>query len=164
MNAHPGHGPHAPPGYGSPLPPGPPPSPIPSWARWVGLGCGALMLLGTVIGTVTFLVVQKATAGPEQVVQSFLAAAAAGDFQAAHGYFAEPLKQVQPYETFSTVAGQNRQLFAVEETTFNNRSVDLSGATLAGTVRLVGGTELPASFKLVKENGEWRLISYQIGS
>ena len=26
------------------------------------------------------------------------------------------------------------------------------------------GTEVPASFKLVKENGEWKLISYQIGS
>jgi hypothetical protein len=164
MNGQPGHGSPAPTGYGSPAPLAPPPSPIPGWARWLALGCGALMLLGMVIGTVTFLVVQKATEGPEQTVQAFLAAAAAGDFETAHGYFAEPLKQVQPYEQFSAVASANQQLFAVEDTTFSNRSVDMAGAELSGTVTLAGGTVLPASFKLVRENGEWRLNSYQIGS
>ena len=164
MNAQPGYGQHAPPGYGSPAPPAPPPSFLPGWAKWLGLGCGALLLLGAVIGTVVTLVVQRATAGPEQTVQAFLAAAAAGDFQAAHAYFAEALKTAQPYEQFSSVAGANQQLFAVADTTFNNRSVDLAGAKLSGTVRLASGAEMPASFELVRENGEWRLVSYQIGS
>ena len=164
MQPQPGHGPYTPPGYGPPAPAGPPPSFIPPPARWLLLGCGAIMLLGMVIGTVVTLVVQKATEGPEQTVQAFLAAAAAGDFEAAHGYFAEPLKVAQPYETFSSVAAANQHLFAVEETTFNSRSIDMSGAKLAGTVRLATGTELPASFDLVQENGEWRLVSYQIGS
>jgi hypothetical protein len=164
MNGHPGYGPQSAPGYGPPPPPAPPPSPIPAVLRWIALGCGALLLMGAVVGTVIFFVVQKATAGPEEVVQSFLTAAAAGDFQTAHGYFAEPLKTVQPYEQFSSVAGQNQQLFAVTDTTFTSRSVDLAGAELSGTVDLANGTEMPASFKLVRENGQWRLISYQIGS
>jgi hypothetical protein len=164
MNGQPGYPPQAPPGYGTPVPPGPPPSPIPGWARWLGLGCGAVMLLGAIGSVLMFFVLQKATAGPEQTIQAFLAAAAAGDFQTAHGYFSEPLKQKQPYEQFAAVAGANQALFAATDTTFNSRSVDLAGAKLSGTITLSGGTELPASFELVREGSEWRLFAYQIGS
>jgi hypothetical protein len=52
----------------------------------------------------------------------------------------------------------------VQDTTFNNRSVNPAGAELSGSVTLTDGSQLPASFKLVKEEGEWRLISYQIGN
>jgi hypothetical protein len=152
------------PSYAPPPPPGPPPSFLPAWARWLGLGCGALLLLGTVVGSVIFLVVRKATAGPEQTVQAFLAAAGSGDFTTAHGYFSEPLKQQQPLEAFSSVAAANRNLFQVSDTTFNNRSVDMAGAELSGTVTLTGGTVLPATFRLVRENGQWRLNAYQLGN
>ena len=152
------------PSYAPPPPPTPPPSTLPAWARWIGLGCGALLLLGAVVGSVIFLVVKKATAGPEQTIQAFLSAAGSGDFAMAHGYFSEKLKEVQPLEQFSTQAAAHQQLFQVQDTTFTSRSVDLAGADLSGTVTLTGGTTLPASFKLVKEGGQWRLTSYQLGS
>ena len=57
------------------------------------------------------------------------------------------------------LAAAHQQLFQVQDTTFNSRSVDLSGAKLSGSVTLTGGTELPASFELVKESGQWRLTS-----
>lgn len=168
MNAQPGYGSQVAPGYGSPVPPGPPPSPIPPVVRYLALGCGALLLLGMVGSIVFFLVVQKgvqmATAGPEQTVQGFLGAAAAGDFATAHGYFSEPLKAKQPFDQFAAVAAQNQALFAATDTTFNSRSIDMSGAKLSGSITLGDGTELPASFDLVQEGGEWRLIAYQIGS
>ena len=152
------------PSYAPPPPPGPPPSPLPPWVRWIGLGCGALLLLGAMAGSVIFLVVRKATAGPEETIQAFLTAAGSGDFDTAHGYFSTPLKQVQPLDQFSAKAAAHQQLFQVQETTFNNRSVDLNSAALSGTVTLTGGTDLPASFELIKEEGQWRLTSYQLGS
>ncbi len=152
------------PSYAPPPPPGPPPSSLPGWARWLGLGCGAFLLFATLIGSVVFLVVQRATKGPEDAVKAFLTAAGNGDYAAAHDYFSAPLKQAQPFEQFKAVAAANRQLFQVQDTTFNNRSVDLSGAELSGTVTLTSGTTLPASFKLVKEADQWRLTSYQIGT
>lgn len=152
------------PAYAPPPPPAPPPSSFPTWARILGIGCGAVLLLGGIIGLVVFAVVGRATAGPEETIQAFLAAAGQGDWTTAHGYFSEPLKQVQPFDQFSAIGAANQQLFQVKDTTFNQRSVDLAGAELSGTVELTSGTELPASFRLVRENGEWRLISYQIGS
>ena len=152
------------PSYAPPPPPAPPPSVLPPWARWLGLGCGAFLLLAAVAGTVFVVFLQKATAGPEQTIQAFLAAAGTGDFATAHGYFSERLKEVQPLEQFAGQAEAHQELFRVKDTTFNSRSVDLRGAELSGTVTLATGDELPASFKLVKEKGEWRLTSYQLGN
>lgn len=134
------------------------------WGRWVVLGCGAFLLLALSIGALLVFVVQKATAGPEQVVQEFLAAAGAGDYAAAHEHFSAPLVQAQPFEEFARAAADNSIFFQVADTTFGSRSVSGSGAELSGTVTLESGTTVPASFHLVKENGAWKLISYQIGS
>lgn len=152
------------PSYAPPPPPAPPPSFLPNWVRWLGLGCGAFLLLGAVVGSVFFVALRLATAGPEKTVKAFLAAAATGDFAAAHGYFSEPLKRAKPLAQFSQEASPYRHLFAVTDTTFSNRSVDMSGAELSGSVTLQSGTTIPAAFKLVRENGQWRLSEYQIGT
>jgi hypothetical protein len=152
------------PTYAPPPPPAPPPTPLPAWLRFIGIGCGALLLLGMVAGSLFYLVIQKATEGPAGTVDAFLTAAGSGDYDMAHGYFSEDLKRVQPLDQFSAQAAAHQQLFQVQDTTFNNRSVDLKGAKLSGSVTLTGGNELPASFELVKENGQWRLTSYQLGN
>jgi len=151
------------PSYAPPPPPAPPPSALPPVVRWIGLGCGAFLLLGVVASSVFFLVIKKATSGPEQTIQAFLAAAGSGDSATAHGYFSAALKRKQPLEEFGQAVASHQQLFQVRETTFNSRSVNLAGAELAGTLTLTSGDELPASFTLIKEDGEWRLTSYQLG-
>lgn len=147
------------------VPPYPPPpgAQQKSWLPKVLIGCGALLVLAVIgIGVFVFII-YKATAGPEQTVQSFLAAAEAGNYAAAHDYFSAPLKNVQPLDVFIESAQANADMFQVADTTFNNRSVDMNGAELSGSVTLKSGTQVPAQFKLVKEDGEWRLISYSIG-
>jgi len=135
-----------------------------SWIKWVALGCGGLLVVSVAVIAGIFLIVKKATAGPEEVVHAFLEAASAGDYAAAHDYFSAPLKEAQSLEDFTAAAEANPMFFKVAETTFNNRSIDTAGAELSGTATLEVGTVVPASFKLVRENGEWKLISYQIGS
>ncbi|MGA2262188.1 MAG: hypothetical protein ABSH28_12205 [Acidobacteriota bacterium] len=134
------------------------------WLRWVAIGCGGLIVVVAVLAVLMFVVVKKATAGPEEAVKSFLAAAGSGNYTAAYAYFSTPLQQVQSLEAFTTSAKANPALFQVVDTTFNERSVDLSGAQLSGVLNLKSGTKMPASFKLVKENDAWKLIAYQIGS
>jgi hypothetical protein len=147
---------------GSPLP-GVAPQKI-AWLRWVLLGCAGLLVLGGLIGGGLYFIVQKATAGPEKVVQEFLAAAAAGDYPKAHDYFSAPLQEVQPLEAFAAEAAANQSFFRVTDTKFTERSVDMNGAQFSGTVTLEAGTELPASFKLVREKGAWKLLAYHLGS
>lgn len=142
----------------------PPSSSSKSWIKWVALGCGGLLVVSVAVVAGIFLIVKQATAGPEEVVHAFLEAAAAGDYATAHDYFSAPLKQAQSLEELTASAEANPMFFKVVETTFNDRSVDTAGAQLSGTATLEAGTVVPASFGLVRENGEWKLISYQIGS
>jgi hypothetical protein len=144
-------------------------NPIPTtkstpWLKWIGLGCGGALILVVLLIVALVFVVRQATAGPEVAVKEFLEAAAGGDYAKAHDYFSAPLKQAQPLEVFTNGVKNNPVLFQVEDTTFSSRSVDMSGAELSGTLTLKAGTQVPASFKLVKENGDWKLISYSIGS
>ena len=153
-----------PPQYSYPLQADSTGTPKKPWLRWVAIGCGGLLVLAAVLAVLMFVVVKKATAGPEEAVKSFLAAAGSGNYAAAHAYFSAPLQQVQSLEAFTESAKANPALFQVVDTTFNERSMDLNGAQLSGVLTLKSGTKMPASFKLVKENDTWKLIGYHIGS
>jgi len=132
--------------------------------KYVALGCGGLILIGALAIAGLYGIVRMATGGVEEVVEDFLAAAARGDYEAAHAHFSAPLKQVQSLEQFRAMAEANPGLFDVADRTFNSRSVDLqTGAELSGSVTLRSGTRLPARFRLVQENEAWKLIAYNIG-
>ena len=135
-----------------------------STGKKIALGCGGAAIVAALLAVVLTVVVKKATAGPEAVVKEFLAAAAAGDYAKAHSYFSAPLQQVQPLSEFQAAARARSSFFQVKDTTFSQRSIDTSGAQLSGSVTLTSGTQVPASFKLVRENGAWKLIGYNIGS
>lgn len=152
------------PSYQSSPPMGAPAKPGKPWIKWVALGCGGLIVLVAAFVFLTYFAVRKATAGPEEAVKAFLTAAGTGDYTTAYDHFSGPLKQAQSLEAFTAMVRGNPMLFQVADTTFSERSVDLSGASLSGTVKLRAGTEMPASFKLVKENNRWKLIAYHIGA
>jgi hypothetical protein len=130
----------------------------------VGIGCGVVLLGVAALIAVIFVVVKSMTAEPERVVRDFLSAAAARDYAKAHDYFAAPLKESQPLQQFQNSVETTPSLFAIEDVTFNNRSIDTAGAKLSGTVTLKAGTTVPASFELAKERDVWKLLSYRIGS
>jgi hypothetical protein len=134
------------------------------WLKWLGIGCGGALVLLAVFVTVLYFSVRTLTSGPEDVVQQFLARTAAGDYVGAHALFAVPLQEQQPLDQFTATVKATPSLFAVSESSFNDRSIDTTGAKLAGTLTLKAGTRVPASFGLVKENDSWRILSYHIGS
>lgn len=134
------------------------------WLKWLGIGCGGALLLVAVFVAVVFVSVRSMTAGPEQVVQQFLARAAAGDYVGAHALLAVPLQEQQPLDRFTATVKATPSLFAIADSSFNDRSIDTNGAKLAGTITLKAGTRVPASFSLVKENDSWRILAYHIGA
>lgn len=101
--------------------------------------------------------------GAREVIEAFLEAAGDGDWEAAHGHFSGPLREAQPYEEFVSMGEGNAGLFRVEETRLDSSRAE-EGPRYEGTVVLEGGQEIPATFTLVREDGEWRLIAYNLGS
>ncbi len=145
--------------------PAPDEAPKKSRLRRVARRAGIVIACLGAFVLVVSVAVRFATAGPEKAVHAFLAAAGSGNYSAAYDYFSAPLKQEQSLAEFSAQAQANALFLRVKDTTFNNRSIETgSGAKLAGSVTLESGTQVPATFRLVKENGKWKLIGYQIGS
>lgn len=134
------------------------------WVKYLALGCGGLLVLAVAVVAVIFVTVSRLTAAPEQVAREFLAATTRGDFAAAHAYFAAPLKEKQPLPALEAVARETPSIFRVTDVSFSNRSIDMQGATLAGTATLAAGTQLPVSFTLVREGDTWRLLAYHLGA
>ena len=134
------------------------------WLKWLLIGCGGLLAVIIILAVALFFIVKQATAEPEKVVQTFLTEATAGNLEAAHDCFSAPLKEAQPFDQFAAGVNANRHLFDVADTSFTSRSVDMNGAEFEGTLTLESGTEVPCSFKLVRENEAWKLIAYNIGS
>ena len=134
-----------------------------SWLKWLAIGCAVLfVLIGCIVASV-FFIAKKATAPAEAAVHEFLAAAGGGDYAKAYSYFSAPLKEKQSLEQFQAAVQGQPSMFKVKDTTFSSRSVDLNGAELKGNVTLESGTDVPCTFKLVRENDAWKLIAYQIG-
>jgi hypothetical protein len=150
------------PAYNAP----PPQPPNRGWIKWVLIGCGVLVLLVigfiALVGGGIFYGIKKATAEPERVVKSFLSSAGSGDYQAAHDHFSSALKQEQPYEQFAEAAQANQRLFKVKDTTFANRNMTGDEVRFSGTLELEDGSSVPASFSLIREGNQWKLISYNI--
>jgi hypothetical protein len=135
-----------------------------AWGKWVGIGCGAALVIIVTLVVVLFFVVKTLTAGPEQVARQFLDAAAAGNYPAAHAAFSAPLKERQSLQAFAETAAAQKSLFAIADFSFNERSINLETAKLAGTATLKSGTVVPVSFEFVQENRAWKLIAYHIGA
>lgn len=134
-----------------------------SWLKWVGIGCGGvLVLLGAFIAVV-FFVVGRATAEPEKVARAFVEATTRGDLAAAHALYSAPLKDKQTLEQLQAAARATPSLYKVSDLSFSSRSVDGNGAEFKGTATLSTGTEVPCRFKLVREQDSWRLIAYNLG-
>lgn len=135
-----------------------------NWGAIIVGGCGCLLFGIGLLVAVLFFVVQAATEAPRKAVDEFLAAAGSGDVEGAHAYFSSALKEVQPLEEFRAVVEQNPHLFKVVDSTFSEQVRDMAKATFRGTVTLEIGSEVPAEFILIEEDGGWKLISYNIGT
>jgi hypothetical protein len=133
------------------------------WMRWLVVGCGAVIVVVVAILAVVLIALGLATEAPVQAVESFLAAAAAGDHRAAHQHFSRDLQAAQPLEELAALIETHPHLFEVRDTTFVERSVVGDQARLEGSVTLTTGERIPASFTLVKEAGDWKLLAYDLG-
>jgi len=137
-----------------------------NWGAVILGGCGCLVFaIGAllVVGYFGFSKFQAAMEAPRATVDEFLSAAGTGDVETAHSYFSNALKEVHPLESFREEVERNPGLFQVVDSTFTEQSRDLAKATFIGTLTLESGSEVPARFVLIEEEGDWKLIEYKIG-
>jgi hypothetical protein len=130
-----------------------------TWKKVVlGIVAG-FVLLATVTITLAFWL----TGGLADSVDRHFAALKAGNFDAAYAELAVATRNQNTPAEFKAMIGNNPMLTHVVGGSFSSRSYTSGQGELIGELELEGGGRLPITVHLVKENDQWKILSYHVG-
>jgi hypothetical protein len=137
-------------------------SPKRKMSIWKKIGIGFLAFLAFIAGVVVLAL--WLTADVVAPVERQLAFLRQGDVKAAYGETSLAFRDNVPFEKFVAFVKLYPSLSRNKSYSFNERSVDAKGTgTVKGTLTDDRGAVLPVEFRLVKEDGAWRILSIRIG-
>ena len=121
------------------------------------------VLLGLVVFIVGIVSVALwATSGLDKPVERHFAAIHAGDLMGAYGELSVAARSATSIDDFKAMLAGMPALTKVTGTSFNSRTIDETQGKIEGTLELEGGGKLPITVTLVKENDQWKILSYHV--
>lgn len=120
-----------------------------------------------IIGIVVFIVgvfwlAMAATQGIADVANSQLKALRDGDTIKAYSYTSKDFRDATSLEDFQKFVDSYPSLKNNQEASFSDRETSNDVGTLKGTLKSSDGGSTPIEYKLVKENGEWKILSIRL--
>ena len=134
---------------------------------WVKLIIGFVIVIILAIGGVliaTTLILKN----NDKEVQSFLSSIYSSDYNTAYGNFSSQLKEVQDQDTFKSAIESVKYAGLNSDCKTNWTTNSVSSSTNTGNTKEIGGTidcsdsKFDALFKLVEQNGSYKLYGYSI--
>lgn len=120
-----------------------------------------LMFIG---GAVVLFVVWALWASSDMrpPVDRHLAALKAGDFQAAYDETSAEFREAMPLDAFTAFVQQTPILTQFADFSITTVSQSTSeGDFLGGTLTAADGAEVPVTFMLAKQEGDWKIVGYE---
>lgn len=133
---------------------------------WVAIGCGGLLLLMLLAGAAIGFAVYKAASAlqaPVDEVKAQLTDVRAGNLDAAYARLAPAYQAEVSKEEFQAFVGKHSAFAQNKDTTFGNRSINNDVASISGSLEGSSGETEPASFKLQKQGGGWKVTAIEVG-
>ncbi len=120
------------------------------------------------LGLVAFVAVALAlafllTAGLVEPIDRQLAAFKAGDVDAAYAETSIAYRKTMSKAQFADFLRANPALREVTDRTFTTRSRENDVGTVKGTLKTAEGGVIPVEYRLVQENGAWKILSLKLG-
>jgi len=112
-----------------------------SWAKYVAIGCTAVLLLGACgLGLMYYScnAAYEAATAPSDAAGAFLADLHSGNIEAAYARMSETFRAHNDLETFEAILADHPALTSQSTVTFTSHVVDLDGATLGGFLEVEG--------------------------
>lgn len=124
---------------------------------WIIVVTGLFFIL-SIVGT--FIVVfSKLSVPPVKAVEAQLTYLKQGNFDTAYGLFSNLGKKNMSLDQFKKFVSTNSTLLDFKTDFFSNERVQNDQATINGTVTGEDGTKLPVEYRLINENGSWKILS-----
>jgi hypothetical protein len=128
--------------------------------KWFIVAGATIIVIGAMV-VVNF----GLTSGPAPLMatKAFYDAAERGDYQKAYAQFHSDLQAAQSLQEFVALARDHE---AFRHATYRRwfTKVQDDVATVEGAITVEGEIQVSAVFRLVQENGDWRIIDYTLES
>ena len=128
--------------------------------KWVGIGCGVVLLLGICATGGILLVVQSASA-PVDASASFFADLRRGDYQQGLQRMNGNYQATHPLATFQQNVAQIPSLTQQTGASFNSTSVNNNVGTVSGNLSTPTG-DVPVTVTLSKVGEHWYIDSVMV--
>ena len=124
----------------------------------------ALYVIGGFVAFVALIigVAFYATSGPVKAVDANLLLLRQGKIEEAYKATAKDFQNAVDFETYQKFLSDYPSFKNNKSASYSSRAVENDTATLQGTLTANDGGATPVEFKLVKENGEWRILSMEV--
>ena len=132
----------------------PPAAERPKMATWKKVLLGIVGAIVLAVSLAIFL-----TGSLVDAVDRQLAALRAGDVDAAYAMTSDAFKRAVSRERFAAFLKANPALMHVTDHSFTTRERENGIGTLKGTLETENGGRIPVVYKLVEENGAWKILS-----
>ncbi len=144
-------GPAADAGNGGGAPPVTPRRKMATWKK---------VLLGIVVVIAAAVALALLLTGPlVEPVENQLAALRSGDVDGAYAMTSEAFRRAVSRERFAAFLKANPVLMHAADYSFSERKRSNGVGTLKGTLETEDGGRVPVVYKLVEENGAWKILS-----
>lgn len=125
------------------------------------------IVLGVIGGFFAFIaliiaVAFAATSGPVKAVETELTLLKAGDVEQAYASLATDFRSSVPAPEFDSFLATYPVFTKNRKVSFSSREVVNDESTLKGTLTAEDGATTRAEFRLVKEEGVWRILSIEV--
>jgi hypothetical protein len=139
----------------NPAPPVPPPvvPRRPGWQRVL------IVISATIVAFAgLFAILWQLTAGLAETADRFFAALQSRDMDEARGFLSEDFRAATSDEQLQRFV-ERSALANFESATWSNRVVQNSQGELRGTIRTRNGGSIPMTVVLIREHGDWKILS-----
>jgi hypothetical protein len=129
---------------------------------WLIFGCLGLVVIGVTIAVFLFVVVFKLFSGPIDQASDQLRLIRENKLSKAYDLGSNEFKKATNYDEFVQFVMDHPELSKNKSIIFGSNNIQGSNATLKGTIKSSDGTEIPVEYRLVKENGKWKVYYFTI--
>jgi hypothetical protein len=128
--------------------------------KWIAVAGAAVIAIGALVA-VNFLL----TSGPAPLMttKAFYDAAERGDYQKSYAEFHSDLQAAQSFQEFVALV-KDQEVFG--HATYRRWSTEVKDgvATVEGAITAENDVQVSAVFRLVEEDGDWKIIAYTVRS
>ncbi|MDP4038781.1 MAG: DUF4864 domain-containing protein [bacterium] len=129
---------------------------------WILVSCLGLVALSAAGFILLLVFIFKIFAGPIEPANQQLKFIREGELVQAYNLGSTDFKKATSEADFEEFIKDNPELEKNKKANFNSSNIEGNTAKIRGTITSTDGSEIPVEYRMVKENGKWKIYYFTL--